>query len=424
MTRGIVASLLALLGAGGLVFAQTPASPTHDALPEAAWEHDAGPDAKARPGAGSCDVDGSLPSCGVLSVEAEYVLWMLANKLPPVRLAEQGNGSEVTLGDEHVNRHLASGARFAIGYWLAETNPWVPGGIIRDLGAEARFFVMPQRSARVTVADAPTLVRPFFDLNGQQESFVVVAAPGLATGAISATAKVSIWGAEANAWKNICYDTPGTNVSLDGMVGLRYVDVTRSLTFGRFSQFFPNPTGFGFDPSFAGNQILEQESFATRNQFYGAQFGARLNWYLEYLIISGQFQLALGNNHEELSIGGGHLRVMPNGTTTLSEGALLALPSNIGNFHRDKFAQVPELGIKIEVPVQKCLILSLGFTALYWNHLIRPGEQVSEIVDVRQIPSFPGGATAPPVGVAAPSVAFNQTSAWLLGLSFNVEVTW
>jgi hypothetical protein len=418
--------LLALLGGGSLVLAQTPSAP--HATPSAApvWQ-EVGSHAEGEPRSTCLDITGGLPSSHAeISAEAEYVLWLFATKVQTFPLAETSNSSGIiSEADEHINRHLISGARFAIGYWLAESNPWVPGGEIRELGAEARFFFTGQRSATTRVAGVPTILRPFFDLNDQQASAVVVAAPGVASGSMTSTASANIWGAELNAWKNICYDTPGTNVSLDAMVGLRYVDGNRGLSIGRFSQFVPNPGGLlGFDASFGGNQILEQESFSTRNQFYGAQFGARLNWFLEYLIISGQFELALGATHEDLTIEGAQLRIRPNGSTSLAEGALLALPSNIGTFHRNKFSQLPELGVNVAVPLMDCLVLSLGFTALYWNHLARPSDQVSTAIDIREIPSFPGAAAAPPAGSPSPVVAFNQTSIWLLGLSFNVEVKW
>src|SRR5262249_48758724 len=156
------------------------------------------------------------------------------------------------------------------------------------------------------VITSPTLLRSFFDLNDQTENSVVVAAPGVATGSISTTAKADLWGAEANVWKNICYDTPGTSVSLDAMVGARYLDLDGSLNISRFTAFVANPNGmFGIGSSFAGNRILERESFTTHNQFYGAQIGARARWYLDYIILSGQFQLALGTTHEDVSVGGG-----------------------------------------------------------------------------------------------------------------------
>jgi hypothetical protein len=108
----------------------------------------------------------------------------------------------------------------------------------------------------------------------------------------------------------------------------------------------------------------------------------------------------------------------------VSPGALLALPSNIGHFGRNKFTQVPELDFNMAFPVMEHLNLSTGFTAMYWNRIVRPGDQVDPVIDITQIPSFPGAAKAVPTGLVAPGVPFRQSHLWLLGITFNAEVTW
>lgn len=425
MTRVIIAALLVLLGGGGLVLAQTPGSPPAVGTLEPATE----PPADSHPATWQqalCGaVDGGAESFGLLSLRADYVLWFRANREQPVPLASTGTGQVETLGDEHLDRHLLSGARFTVGYWLAEPNVWVPGGQIRDLGAEARVFFVGQRTVNSTITGAPTLTRDFLDLNDQLGSSVVVAAPGIASGFVTATAKADLWGAEFNVWKNVCYDSPGTHISLDVMGGMRYLDLEGSVNIGRFSSFVANPQGLlGFDSSFGGNRILEQESFATRNRFFGGQVGARANWFLENVVVSGQFQLALGDTQQDVTINGSQLRIRPNGQTTRSAGALLALPSNIGRFSKDRFTQVPELGLNFLLPIRDHVILGTGFTALYWNRIVRPSNQVDPAIDITQIPNFPGAAKAGPSGLPGPAVPFGQSELWLLGLNFSIEVTW
>jgi hypothetical protein len=370
-------------------------------------------------------------------VDAEYVLWFIPDRRQPFPIAATttvttgttgatttGTTTLLTLGEEHLNRHLLPGARFAVGYWLTEPNPWVPGGQIRDLGAEVRSFFVGQRSVTASRVGTPTLVRPFFDLNDNQVSAVIVAAPGLATGALMGTAKASLWGTEANVWKNLCYDAPGTNVSLDGMVGLRYVGLDASIAVERNSLFAANPQGFPNFAPLAGDRVIGQDAFSTHNNFYGGQFGLRGRWYLNYAILTAQAQLALGVTHEDLNINGAQVVMTPDGRTTVSPGSLFALPSNIGRFNRDKFAQVPEMGGSLAFPLGDHLILSTRFTALYWNRILRPGEQVDPVIDVTQIPNFQGAAGATPTGLRAPGVPFRQSHLWLLGLTFSAEVTW
>jgi hypothetical protein len=434
MTRGFVASLLVLLGGYELVFAQTaPAPPA--AAPAATTPAPAAPaptphgDAPAPhadaagPGGGhslSGALDGGPVTCDLLSVEAEYVLWLRANRNQPVTLAQTGTGATETLGDEHLGRHILSGGRLAIGYWEADANPWVPGGMIRDLGVEARGFFVGQRTFRTLVAGTPTILRPFFDLNDEAGSDIIVAAPGVATGSILAVAKADVWGVEANGWKNLCYDSPGTNISLDVMAGVRYLDLESSIDIDRLTTFVPNPIGF---PGFGGNRIVEHESFGVHNQFYGVQAGTRVRWYLENVIVTGQVQLAVGDTRQNVTIAGSQVRIQPDGTVTASQGGLLARPGNIGHFHKDRFTQVPELGFNIALPIREHLIASIGFTAINWDRIARAADQASTLVDITQLANFPAAARVLPTGQPA-AVSSSQSNLWLVGLTFGIEVTW
>jgi hypothetical protein len=68
--------------------------------------------------------------------------------------------------------------------------------------------------------------------------------------------------------------------------------------------------------------------------------------------------------------------------------------------------------------------LGMGLTTLYWSRIARPGDQVDQTVDSRQIPSFPGAAAPGAAGVGHPGVPFNQSDLWLMGATFSVEFKW
>jgi hypothetical protein len=426
MSRGLIAALVSVVAWAPPVPGQTASPylpPESPALPAQATQ--------STPGEAGCLADpGAFPGApGLFSFDADYVLWSFPKSRQPVGIGRTGSAGSPTLletlGDEHLNRQLHSGGRFALGYWLTDPNPYVPGGEVPRLGAEARFFFVPQRSVDFRDDLYTTLVRPFFDLNNRQESSVVVAAPGLATGSLNATASRSMWGAEANAWGNVYYDHLGTTCSVDVMAGLRYLDLDENARIGRVSSFVANPQGFPDFAPLAGNRIVEQESFATRNRFYGGQVGVRSRLYVdEGVVVTSQFQLALGNTNEEITIQGSQVRTTPAGQTIVSPGALLALPSNIGRFHRDKFTQVPEFNVNMAFPITGHLTLAVGFTALYWSRVAPVGAQVDRVIDITQIPSFPGAATATPTGLSRPQVPFNEAGLWLLGTFLSAEVKW
>jgi hypothetical protein len=376
------------------------------------------------------NVDIQYRTAGVIGFDGDVMLWFNPSRRTPVTTAVPTpvgaaiTGVGDTLGDDHLSRHVTPGARIGLGYWWVTDNPWIPGGKLITAGVEARFLFVGQRSASTSDYGSPTLIRPFFDLNNSVLSGVVVATPGLATGFLSATASESLWGAEANLWKTLYHDWPGTTCSVEGMVGFRYLCMDDGIHLNRFSSFAANPVGFPDYAFLAGNQIREQESFATHNQFFGGQAGVRGNLFFDSFILTGQAQLGVGGTNESITIQGSQVRTLPGGQAITSPGALLALPSNIGHHDRTKFSFLPEVGFKLAFPVNSHVTLAAGFTTLYWNRTIRPANQVDRAVDITQIPSFPGAAAAAPTGLGRPGVPFNQSDLWLMGGMISMEVKW
>ncbi len=431
-----IASLMSLLVGAGLALAQSGVAPKPLAPDTGA------PTAPvtAMPTLGVADrpacSDGSCGSaeggeCRIITAQAEYVLWFLANSHDAVPLATNdflGQVDTVVLGGigdaEHAGRNPGSGGRFSLGYWFVEENPWVRSGI-RDAGGEATFFFVGQRSADLTIAEPATLVRPFFDVNNRRQSGFPVAAPELAAGEINAHADFEVWGFELNGWKNAYYNWPGTNFAVDVMAGLRYLEANSHVDINSISVFNRTIAAGAPYASFAGDQLQVFDSFAAHNHFYGGQVGvATHTWLLDTFMLDTSFRLALGDNHEELRIAGSQLRTFPGGATTTSNGGLLALPSNIGDHHHDRFAQVAEGDVKLAWPVLDHLTISTGFSAMYWNRVLRAAKQIDRNIDVSQIPNFPLAAGATPTGLGAPGVFFRQSDLWVLGISFGAEVSW
>jgi hypothetical protein len=378
-----------------------------------------------------CGVEAGATQAGMVTADLEYVLWFLAtsrNSMPTAATDVLGRSDSFVVGAladaEHGRKGPVSGTRFALGYWAVEDNPWVPGGI-RDLGVETVFFFVGQRGSSFVDTTTPTIVRPFFDLNNRQESGFIVTAPGLATGGIAASAQVELWGAEANVWKNVYHDLLGTTCSLDVMAGFRYLSMDQRLAIESTSAFNRDLTAFPAFLSFAGNTLEVLDSFATHNRFYGGQIGVAGKWWpVQWMLIEGGVKVGIGATAEDLEIGGGQLRTLANSARIFSQGGLLALPSNSGSFHNNKFAQVPELNLKVAALYSSHLKFSVGFSALYWSRVLRPGQQIDREIDITQIPNFPPAAGAIPTGLNQPGVLFKQSDLWVLGISFGFEVNW
>jgi hypothetical protein len=373
----------------------------------------------------------ALPSAaGTVSLDVDAVLWLspihrsggTSAVTAPVGTVPAINTAD-TFGDERLSRRANPGARVALGYWWTADDPWAPAGRIPLYGVETRFFFVGQRSATVSEDQSPTLTRPFYSLNDGSLSGVVVAAPGLATGALTVTASESLWGGEANYWSNLYYDWPGTTCSVEGMVGVRYLNLRDDIRIGRVSAFNAAPVGFPAYAFLAGNLISEQESFATRNQFLGGQVGVRGNMFFDKLVISGELKLAVGNVNEQITIQGSQTRTLPSGQVLVASRALLALPSNIGRHNRNQFAEVPEMGVKFAFPINNYLTIAAAFNTMYWSRIARPADQIDRVIDTSQIPSFPSAGAAPGL-LGRPTVPFTQSDYWLFGAMLTAEFTW
>ena len=425
MNRALPISMANLLIGACLTFAQTPkevppataALPPHDAPPTGLGDHGCSPLSDSSP----------ATRAGVFTGELEYVLWAFPRRVPglPAEASDVLGASDTrilqTLHDDEIDRHIQSGARLTLGYWLTDSNVWTARNEIPTLGAEARFFFVGQQTRRGTDSTSPVIERPFFDVNDNTEAAVVIAAPGFGSGILSAVAKESIWGAELSAWKNCYYNPLGTIFSVYAMGGLRFLGLDSDVEISSVSVI--NQDVGGAFASLAGSRIDAAESFTTHNHFYGAEVGVRFEFNTSLVIVDTDLRAAIGTTEEDLNINGFQFKSQ-NGTTTTSVGDLFALPSNIGHHHKSQFSQVPEVDVKFKFPVGAYCTLTTGLSAMYWTHYLRASEQIDRAVDISQIPNFPAAMGATPTGLNLPGVAFRQSDLWLLGFSAGAEFRW
>jgi hypothetical protein len=399
---------------------------------------DAPPDEAQTPHAGASNWplssyfnDLHFTSRGAFSVQPEYMLWFLKGTRNNIPIDSAGiigfvdPGTVGTLGDTQQGQGPVAGGRLTFGYWQIENNPWIPERSIRTLGSEMRLFFVGSRSVDFLADTAPELFRPFFDVNNRMNSAFLVALPGLATGSINGHANVSVWGAEVNVWKNIYYDKPGTTVAVDLMAGFRYLNGNSNLDISSNSVFAQTINADSAFTSFAGNRLQVIDSFGTSNHFYGGQVGIKgQGWLIDYLRAEGSLRVALGNTAQDLTIAGSQVRTFANGTRAISNAGLLALPSNIGTHHINRFSQVPEGDLKAFCPIGDHLTFSVGISALYWNRVLRAADQVDRSLDITQIPNFPFNAGATATGLGRPGIPSTHSDLWVVGISFGLEVKW
>jgi Putative beta barrel porin-7 (BBP7) len=127
-------------------------------------------------------------------------------------------------------------------------------------------------------------------------------------------------------------------------------------------------------------------------------------------------RLSIGGTSEHVDISGTSTTTPPNGgTPTTFPGGLLALPTNIGSYSHGGFTVVPEIQFKLGYDITPCLRATIGYDAIYWSRVARPGEQIDTFVNTSQ------ASNQPLVGTPGPRFAFHETDLWAHGLSFGGE---
>jgi hypothetical protein len=127
-------------------------------------------------------------------------------------------------------------------------------------------------------------------------------------------------------------------------------------------------------------------------------------------------RIALGFTSQVATVSGNSTTTPAGGSTSTSNGGLLALPSNIGTYHRDAFTYVPQLELKLGYYVTQNLRLTVGYDLIYWSRVARPGEQISTSVNTSQA----GGGTL--TGPAGPLFTFHESDLWIQGVSVGGEL--
>jgi hypothetical protein len=159
------------------------------------------------------------------------------------------------------------------------------------------------------------------------------------------------------------------------------------------------------------------DSFATRNEFNGAEVGFVLDarkarWTAELM-----GRIAIGGNRQTVRINGQTIITGSEGDDGTYEGGLLALPTNIGTYNRSTFAVIPQLNANIGYNLTCRLRVIVGYTLVYWSSVVRAGDQIDLDVNETFIPR----AFDEPEGPPRPAFAWQNTDFWAHGLNVGLD---
>jgi hypothetical protein len=167
---------------------------------------------------------------------------------------------------------------------------------------------------------------------------------------------------------------------------------------------------------------VRTDRFDTHNDFQGAQLGLKAAVRRGAFDLSLRSSLALGFTQGTVDVQGVTTLVPSAGTAQSLPGGLLAASSNIGKRSKSAFAAVPEVDLSLGCQLASWLRLSVGYNFLYCSAVVRPGDQISRVINPDQLPSFPGYNAA--LVADAPRPLFKWTDFWAQGLNVGLTLSY
>ncbi|MCI0737824.1 MAG: BBP7 family outer membrane beta-barrel protein [Gemmataceae bacterium] len=324
---------------------------------------------------------------------ADYLYWWVRDQTIPSVLTT-GTGGQI-LGRPDIDFEYVDGGRAMVGAWINSHN---------TLGIEGGGFYMLKRSETATLdfGASAAINRPVFE--------------GIVSENSEIANSLQLWGAELNLRRQCCCVGTGcVGGYFDLLGGFRFLDLGEQLTVS-------NQTVFGTAPVLLSDATVTTfDSFTTHNKFYGGQLGAETGWIWNNFWLNAYGKIALGVNRANVLIEGQTAVTAPAapvGSLT-AQGGFLAQPTNSGRFSRDEFAIVPEVGVNVGYKVCENFRLGIGYTFVYFDNVLRPGEQMEGVAATRPPLFLLGGQTG-----AGPAFSFRETNFWAHGVNVRVEVSY
>jgi len=391
-----------------------------------------------------CNADGC--SCGPLFwANAEFLLWWTKSApLNPPLLTQAtilptndssgaigSPGTAVLLGGQSYGLGQGYGGRFTVGSWFDPCS---------KVGAEASYlFIAPNSTTKQfgTNGDpgSPNIGIPYFGGLVQTERFLPLGGPDLnvaggpAAGGAFMTITNSLQSAELNGLGQL-YCCGGLQVC--GLAGVRYIYFKEQLDYGAGFQALPSAPFGSVDIRFqrSGGAFASIDQFQGVNNFYGGQVGLRAQYQCGNLFINTTGKVALGDVYQTSNIDGGAVYITPTlfrnghplfpGTTTAYPTGIFAQGTNSGHASRQEFAVAPEWNLNVGYNITKNVRAYVGYTILYLNNVVRPGQQIDHSINFTQPNVLAPSSTL--TGSPVPAFPFNHTDFWAQGINIGLAV--
>jgi hypothetical protein len=326
----------------------------------------------------------------------------------------------VLFGLEGPDLQNPQGIRATVG--VSPTRDWM-------VPLEVVYLYMHQKTdafSQESNADGdPLLARPIVVTQSGKavETAIDSSFPGTRAGGINIDSSLQLWGVQALGvirtdlqWGD---DSCGCAITLP--VGYRYLNLNEVLDVASNTTALSAavPVSFLGNTFPTGSQTSTNDTFKANNQFHGGEFGIRLETRVDRWSFTFDPRISIGATDQTATIGGAST-VNPSGggAPQTAVGGLLAVASNSGQFSRERFTYLPEGTFTVGWDCFRWMRIQAGYNVVYWPNVIRAGSEVSNTVDLRQVPTsrfYEPGFTAPTT-----TFVFKDSSFFMQDVSIGV----
>ncbi|MEI7686910.1 MAG: BBP7 family outer membrane beta-barrel protein [Planctomycetota bacterium] len=325
---------------------------------------------------------------------------------PGVNILGVDPNAHVVLGANSLAQDPSNGGRLWLGFWFDDHRRL--GVEIAGLWAETPT---QQVGVQSNVRGVPMYSRPVV-IPGLGASVYDISYPTFVSGKFAIETQQLLQGVEANF---VGFAVGNQNLFFDILAGGRFLNLEERINLNyQMTNLVPLPA-FGNELLAAGTTAYASDLYRTRNQFYGGQIGGRLESNFGRLSVSMAGKIAFGVNDMSLDIEGSTTR---SDRATVYPAGILANGANMGRYRESHFAFVPEANLSVGWWFTQNLRLKVGYNVLYISEVVRPGSNITNMVNPSAVPVDQLYGTSP---VARSPSLFQRTDFWAEGLTFGID---
>lgn len=346
---------------------------------------------------------------GQFTIGAEALGWRLQDCPLPFPVVTDGilgqSDTHVLLGNQDFDTGTNRGFRISAYYTLGDRS-----------GIEANIFRLAARSnsAGIESSGEPgstDIFLPYIDATTLQESGTELSSASIYRGSAYETLSNDLQGAELDARWSM---SPAHPWHVDLLGGVRYLRLHEAYTLTTQSPYLD---------AFGPDIWQTTDRFETSNNFYGVQAGLRASFEQSAFLADASAKVAIGAMRQSVGIAGTLVTDdFTFGPAQTFPGGYFALPTNMGQHARTAFSVVPEVALNLGYRLTSRVTIHAGYSFLYASSVVRPGNQVSRIINTSQSAAYAEDPAAALHGVAAPGFSFNSSSFRVQGINVGVTI--